>query len=296
MLIILCAVLLIGLAILMFSYVRVTREAKERFAAYEQKAESVMTSFGKITYIDEGQGEPVVISHGICGGYDQGFDVLKGRTDLFRIIAPSRFGYPGSDLPENATVDMQADAFAELLDKLEIEKAYVLATSAGGSAAIRFALLHPERCKGLILYCSGYPEIKKPDKKPGLSGPPAFLCNDFCMYLFSPLFKPLMGMDGDALKLILPMEGRKDGIVFDGEVTNRDKAVRYEEYDMSKLSVPVLILHARDDKLASFEAAEACSRIIPRCTFVPLDDGGHMMKGHEEEIRKALEAFVQEGT
>ena len=100
MLIILCAVLLTGLAILMFSYVRVTREAKERFAAYEQKAESVMTSFGKITYIDEGQGEPVVISHGICGGYDQGFDVLKGRTNLFRIIAPSRFGYPGSDLPE----------------------------------------------------------------------------------------------------------------------------------------------------------------------------------------------------
>ena len=95
------------------------------------------------------------------GGYDLGFDVMGERTESYRVIAPSRFGYPGSDMPENATVDMQVEAFLEFLDKLGIEKTFITATSAGGTVAERFALMHPEKCKGLVLYCSGYPENAK---------------------------------------------------------------------------------------------------------------------------------------
>jgi hypothetical protein len=42
-------------------------------------------------------------------------------------IAPSRFGYLGSDMPEAATWDEQADAFAFLLDHLRIKQAAVVA-------------------------------------------------------------------------------------------------------------------------------------------------------------------------
>ena len=151
------AILIIGVLIIAIRFSQVERKAKERFAWYEAKAESVETSYGTITYIDEGEGEPVLSCHGICGGYDQAYDTLGDVTDIYRVIAPSRFGYTGSDAPENPSVENQVEAFVELLDSLEIQQTYVLATSAGGATAIKFAMMHPERTKGLILYCSGYP-------------------------------------------------------------------------------------------------------------------------------------------
>ena len=116
-------ILLISLIdILGLSYLSVTNAAKARFAVYQEKARSLQTTQGKVSYIDDGTGTPVLVCHGICGGYDQGFDVLKDKTDSFRTIAPSRFGYPGSDLPENASVDLQVETYVELLDALGLSK------------------------------------------------------------------------------------------------------------------------------------------------------------------------------
>ena len=96
----------------------------------------------------------------IAGGYPLYYDAANEIRDQFRVIAPSRFGYPGSDLPEEASIEMQVQAFVELLDFLNIENTYLLATSAGSTVAIKFALMHPERTKGLILYCSGFPALE----------------------------------------------------------------------------------------------------------------------------------------
>lgn len=284
--------ILLGFAIDFFV---VRKTAMDRFAVYEAKAKSINSSYGMISYIDEGEGEVFLVCHGITGGYDQGFDVLSGRTEDYRIIAPSRFGYPGSDMPENATVDMQVEAFVELLDELGIEKTFITATSAGGAIAQRFALLHPERCKGLILYCSGYPADEKPtEPSSGMTGPPAAFCNDLAMWLISPFFKPLMGMNRDIITQIMPMKERKAGIVFDGDVVNRDHTDNYDNYDLRNIKVPVLIIHSEDDKLANPEKARYWSNEIPGCTSVFFSGGGHLMSGNSEEIDHVLDEFVEE--
>ncbi|MBO7486239.1 MAG: alpha/beta fold hydrolase [Spirochaetaceae bacterium] len=289
----LCIVGIIVLA-LAINFIAVRKTALDRFAVYEAKAKTIDTSYGQISYIDEGVGEPFLICHGITGGYDQGFDVLSGRTADYRVIAPSRFGYPGSDMPKAATVDMQAEAFAELLDELGIEKVFITATSAGGTIAQRFALIHPERCKGLILYCSGYPAIEKPEEPAsGIAGPPAAFCNDFVMWLISPLFKPIMGMERSVIKQIMPMKERKEGIVFDGDVVNKDHTNHYENYNLRNIKVPVLIIHSEDDKLANPEKAKYWSNEIPGCNSVFFSGGGHLMTGNSEEINHILDEFVE---
>ena len=291
------ALCIVGFIVLVFAidFFVVRKTAMDRFAVYEAKAKSINSSYGMISYIDEGEGEVFLVCHGITGGYDQGFDVLSGRTDDYRIIAPSRFGYPGSDMPENATVDMQVEAFVELLDELGIEKTFITATSAGGTIAQRFALLHPERCKGLILYCSGYPAAEKPtEPSSGITGPPAAFCNDLAMWLISPFFKPLMGMDRDIITQIMPMKERKAGIVFDGDVVNRDHTDNYDNYDLRNIKVPVLIIHSEDDKLANPEKAKYWSNEIPGCSSVFFSGGGHLMSGNSEEIDHVLDEFVEE--
>ncbi|MCR4787186.1 MAG: alpha/beta hydrolase [Lachnospiraceae bacterium] len=291
--IVLCILGIIVLS-LTIDFFAVRKTALDRFSGYKAKAGTINSSYGQISYIDEGEGEPFLIFHGITGGYDQGVDVLSDRTADYRVIAPSRFGYPGSDMPENATVDMQVEAFVELLDALGIDKTFAAATSAGGTVAQRFALMYPERCKGLVLYCSGYPAPEKPTQPAeGMTGPPEAICNDLAMWMISPLFKPVMGMDRSVIKQIMPMRERKAGIVFDGDVVNKDHTNNYDDYGLRNIRVPVLIIHSEDDKLADPEKAQYWSEEIPDCIAVFFSGGGHLMSGNGEEINNALDEFVE---
>ena len=287
-------VIAVIIVIIGFKFSQAEKAARERFSKYKAKAQSVETSYGTISYIDEGKGEAILSCHGICGGYDQAYDTLSEKTELYRVIAPSRFGYPGSDVPDNPSVENQVEAFVELLDTLKIEKTYVLGTSAGGATAIKYALTHPERTKGLILYCSGYPAIEAPKKEATYVGPPKAICNDFLMWFFSPLFGPLMGMDKETVEMIMPLADRKEGIVIDAKISNTVMSNNREAYDMGDLTVPVLCFHAKDDKLANYDEAIAWKDLIPNCTFVTFESGGHMMEGNGKEIEEFLNRFVNE--
>ncbi len=266
-------------------------QSRERLAAYE--SETITLSYGDMTYIDKGAGEVILSVHGIFGGYDQAYDTCKDFSSDYRIIAPSRFGYLGSDVLKNGTPAEQATAYIELLDKLGIDKVYLLATSAGGSVAIRFALDYPERTKGLILYCSAMPYAEKPEKYAEYAGPPAFLCNNFAMFLISPLFEPIMGMEPSTIYSMLPVENRKDGVILDASITNPDMARDFDNYQIESLQVPSLILHAKDDKLASYEDTQNVLSRFPNCTFISFETGGHLMAGHSQEIENAVSEFIK---
>lgn len=268
------------------------KESKERLAAYG--AETVQLSYGNMSYVDMGEGETILSVHGIFGGYDQAYDTCKDFSSDYRIIAPSRFGYLGSDILGDGTPAEQATAYVKLLDKLGIDKVYLLATSAGGSVAIRFALDYPERTKGLILYCSAMPFTKKPEKYAKYAGPPAFLCNDFTMFLISPLFNAIMGMEPSTIYSMLPVSDRKNGVVLDASVTNLDMARNYDDYRIEELQVPTLVIHAKDDKLASYTDTEKAVKRFPNCTFIPFESGGHLIAGHGEEIKEAVSKFIGE--
>jgi len=60
-------------------------------------------------------------------------------------------------MPPGAAVADQADAYAALLDHLQLDRVVLCGFSAGGPAAIQFALRHPERLYGLVLGSSYLP-------------------------------------------------------------------------------------------------------------------------------------------
>lgn len=288
----------LGLVFLVLLYIivqwficrRAVQQGYTRLEAY--KAQTVTLSYGNMTYVDRGCGEVILVAHGISGGYDQAFDTAKEMAARYRILAPSRFGYLGSDAPDDASPATQARAYTELLDELGIEKAYILGTSAGGTVAIRFALDYPERTAGLILFCSAAPLTEKPEKYMEYQGPPSFLCSSFGMWLIKPLFQPIMGMDSDTIYEMLPVSERRDGMIMDASITNPDMARNYDEYPIEELKVPTIIFHARDDKLADYSAMEQASRRFPNCALVSFEDGGHLMAGHNAAIETALDDFI----
>lgn len=89
----------------------------------------IQTACGPIEYTEFGQGSPMLIVYGAGGGYDQGEYFAKVIGGNYRWIAPSRFGFLGSPVPESADSAKQADAYACLLDALGIDRVGVVGTS-----------------------------------------------------------------------------------------------------------------------------------------------------------------------
>ena len=273
----------------------------------EYGAETITLSYGKMTYLDREKaaakaadaasstGEVILSIHGLFGGYDQAYETCKVFRSGYRIIAPSRFGYLGSDVKGSGTPSEQAATFAELLNLLGIENVYLLATSAGGISAIRFALDYPERTKGLILFCSAMPYLEKPEKYDEYAGVPPFMCNDYAMFLFSPLFETIWGMPSSTIYTMLPIKDRKIGVILDGSVTNPDVARNFDNYKIEDLQTPTLILIAKDDKMASYEQTRKAVSRFPNCTFISFETGGHLMSGNSEKIEKAVSDFILTG-
>lgn len=274
-------------------------------AAYERlnhyTVKTINTEYGKLSYMDEGSGEAILISHGIFGGYDQGLVSLEGLVgNGYRKIAPSRFGYPGSDLPSEPTPKNQAKAFLNLLDNLGVQKTYVLTTSAGGAAGISFAIEYPERVKGLILLSSGVPAEKKTREEiKGMQGPPAPIVNDFPMWLstkyFGFIFKSMFNSDinNAVYNTMLPVKPRKEGIMADETITNLDMDINFDDYKVEKITAPILVVQAKDDPMAKYESAQKFIVRTNAKTAI-FETGGHLITGHGDAVSIAIKKFIEE--
>ena len=242
-------------------------------------------------------GETLLSVHGLYGGYDQALENVGSLSSRYRILAPSRFGYPGSSVKGEGTPREQAEAYVELLDILGIERVFILGASAGGTPAIRFALDFPQRAKGLILYCSTAPWNEKPAKIPGLMGPPPIMNHDLPMWLAFPLYRRLYGMESDVVHRMLPLSRRKEGADLDARIVNRDMAVNFEAYPIEEMHLPVLLLHARDDRMAPFKGpagqVEGSLHRYPNLETKIFETGGHLMTGHSREIDAAVVEFIE---
>lgn len=292
---IILGIVVVLLIVMEVKYLSWMNKAKARLETYQDKVKTVTTSYGKMSYIDEGSGEALLMIHGLFGGYDQGYDSMKDLEDKYRIIAPSRFGYLGTDFPNRATVTDQAHALRELLDELGINKVYVVGTSAGGLCALKFGILYPERVQGIGLYCSGAIPVTKPnqDEIVKYASIPKPLCHNFAVWAIGPIMKRAMNMTDDVWLSVFPVDERAKGVINDGYEANLDGEKHFEDYTLEALKVPVLILHAKDDKMANYERIEKMATRIPHVEMISFETGGHMMAGNDEAVEEAMIQFIE---
>ena len=268
------------------SYSRILDESYKKLETYNVK--TFNTEYGIMSYVDEGSGEAIIVSHGIFGGYDQGYDNLYSIFgENYRKIAVSRFGYPGSTLPNESNPENQAKVFLKLINKLQIDKVFVIAISAGGAAGIKFVLNYPDRAKGLILLSSGVPSIPKTKKEIGMSGPPKIFLNDrmilFSIRNFKSIFYSMFGtinVPNEVFDNMLPVKPRRQGIIADTKITNMDMAINFYDYPIEKINIPILIIHAKDDPMAKYEDTEHFLRRV-NAELMIFQDGGHLIVGHD---------------
>jgi pimeloyl-ACP methyl ester carboxylesterase len=278
------------------------RRDRDRVAAFEPTC--IDTPAGRVEYAQSGEGSPLLMVHGVFGGFDFGVGVGRSNSPPgYRIISPSRFGYFGSPFPDDPSPAAQADAFAALLDHLEISELPVIAFSAGSSSAMQFALRHPQRVSRLVLISPNSPHPEPLPKPPRWLAPMLF--SQPVLWTMRLLARPrLEGMAGtptgfepdereraalrEIVDSLFPVAPRAPGTIYDGYVGNLDIA----SYPFEAITVPTLVIAAEDDTLAPFADSRAMAGRIPGAEFVRVGRGGHALTQLDTGARRAVEQFL----
>lgn len=265
------------------------------------QAESLFatTRLGVVEYGRQGQGPGVLIVHGSPGGYDQALSMARWlNSSDFTFIAPSRPGYLRTPLSSGVSPAAQADLFAALLDTLEIEQVAVLAISGGGPSALQFALRHPARCRGLLLFCTVAQRYSERDIYSQLS--PGLRLSKYMangLLLFDPFIffiqslaslRPNRLMSTGLLPSLSLAYLRKEGYRNDMR-----QFAALTPYPLEKIEVPTLIAHGTADTEVPFANAQLLASSIAHAQLVPIIDADHyFFMTHETRIRPIAREFL----
>ena len=274
----------------------------------------VQTDCGPIEYARSGEGYPVLVVHGDMGGVDQGLMLANEHIGpAFQPIAVSRFGYLRSPLPADADINLQADAYACLLDALGIQQAAVFAFSAGATSAIRFAARHPKRLSALVLLCPAAPGKVEPGSPPRAIFD-TLMRSDFVYWAMITYLRPMAyrmvgvprgfvltpEMEAEARAIpatTLPLSERFDGFIFDSYDAGlrrdfRESISETGPYPLGEIEVPVLVINAADDPYALLENVRGLAERIPNARLHVVPDGGHPLLGHAREVKSEIMRFL----
>ena len=297
----------------LFTYARYRAEMRDIRAAVDSGGKIARTNAGPIEYAESGEGEPALVIHGAGGGYDQGLLLGQDLGPGFRVIAPSRFGYLKTPVPEDSSPAAQADAHSALLDALSVERAVVVGASAGGPSAIELALRHPEQVRALILLV---PRTYHPtDSARADESMQSHIVlkviessADFLFWLairvsrasvvrFLGVLPELEAHASDqdrgyvdaVIRSLQPLSSRVRGIAVDSSIV-------LSPWPLEGIRVPTLIASAEDDLFHTLSGARFTAQHIRGAELHVLENGGHLMVGHRQRVHRWIRDFLRSQT
>lgn len=104
---------------------------------------------GEFQYIDEGQGETLLLLHGLFGALSNWDDVINGFKDEYRVIIPLM---PIYEMPlRQAGIDGLTKFIERFVEAKKLDKFSLIGNSLGGHISLVYTLKHPDQVTRLIL-------------------------------------------------------------------------------------------------------------------------------------------------
>ena len=292
------------------AYLRYRKEIAEIRDKVDRGSMIAQTSAGDVEYGESGEGDPVLVIHGAGGGYDQGLLIGADLGPGYRIIAPSRFGYLKTPVPEDCSLRAQADAHAALLEFFDIKQAIVVAASAGAPSGIELALRHPDKVSALILCV---PRTYDPTNSIGVDpsirsqavlglvqasadflfwAAAKFARSSVVSFLGVPPYVEASASEEErkrvteVIRSILPLSSRMKGLMV-------DNSTEITPWPLDKIKVPTLIISAEDDLFRTLPGAKFTAERIPDAQLRVLKEGGHLMVGQGDSVHQWIADFLR---
>lgn len=109
------------------------------------------TQLGRVHYVRVGSGHPLLLLHSNGNSVHEWEDVIDELASSFDVIALDQPGQGDSDGPgRHVTIDEHCDAFIEVMNALEIDRAAVAGTSIGGIFVVSLGARYPDRFSHIV--------------------------------------------------------------------------------------------------------------------------------------------------
>ncbi len=242
---------------------------------------------GKFSFIEEGEGEPLILLHGLFGALSNFQDLIRHFRVSYKVVVPL---LPLFDLNIlDTTVGGLAKYVHKFIETQGYTNAHLLGNSLGGHVALVYLLKHPEiPTKSLTLTgSSGLFENGMGETYPK-RGDYEYIRKKTELTFYNPamatkeLVDEVFEIVGNRLKVIKVIALAKSAIRHNlGE-------------EVSALTLPVCLIWGKNDTITPPMVGEEFHRLLPNSELHFIDKCGHApMMEVPDEFNKILGDFLQ---
>jgi non-heme chloroperoxidase len=261
----------------------------------------------EIHYRDHGSGNPVVLIHGYpldSSSWERQERELLGNG--YRVITYDRRGFGRSSQP---TLGYDYDTFAGdldvLMDHLDLSNVALVGFSMGTGEVVRYlATYGSERVRKAALLGAIPPFLLKTDDNP--EGVDDKVFADMEAAIVADRFAYFESFLNNFYNVDVLGGTRISDRAWQASFNVAAACSPYATYacvdtwltdfraDMSKINIPVLVLHGAEDRILPFESTSArLPGLIADCALVPIEGGPHNVGWtHPDEVNAALLTFL----
>ena len=240
----------------------------------------------KYKFIEEGQGEPLVMLHGLFGALSNFEGLIEYFKNHYRVIVPVLPLFELDIL--HTTVGGLAKFVNKFLDARDLNGIHLMGNSLGGHVALIHVLKHPERIKSLILTgSSGLFENGMGDSYPK-RGDYEYIKTKTQLTFYDPntaskeLVDEVYSIVNNRIKAIKIISLAKS-------------AIRNNLGDeLNQIKVPTLLVWGNNDSITPPFVAREFNKLIPNSELYFIDKCGHApMMEVPDEFNSILHKFLK---
>ena len=241
---------------------------------------------GKYKFIDEGEGQPIVVLHGLFGALSNFNGVISHFSKTHRVIVPMM---PLYDLPLIKTgVGNLADFVISFMEFKGLKDVMLLGNSLGGHVGLVLTKKRPDLIKAMILTGSsglyenafGGSFPRREDKD--------YIRKKIAVTFYDPemvtdeLVDVTFDLVQDRTKLVKVLALAKS-------------AIRHNmRKDLANYNMPVCLIWGKDDTIPPPDVAEEFHEKLPDSDLFWIDKCGHApMMEHPEEFNRILDGWLE---
>jgi pimeloyl-ACP methyl ester carboxylesterase len=247
----------------------------------------IVRSEGKFNFIDEGQGEVLLLLHGLFGALSNWSGVVDRFRDRYRVLIPV---LPINEMPlKQAGLEGLVDFVEEFVDCQELNRITLMGNSLGGHLALMYALNRSQKVNRLILTgSSGLFENSMGGSFPK-RGDYKYIKErvEYTFYDPQTISKDYVDEVFETTKSI-PKAMRIVAIAKSAQRNNM-------AMDIPNIKIPSLLIWGLNDTITPPMVAHEFNRLLPNSTLRFIDKCCHApMMEHPEKFNDLIEEYLKE--
>ena len=233
---------------------------------------------GEFTYIEKGEGAPLILLHGLMGGVDNfGSMVDIVASAGFKVLAPDLKLFEVPLL--KTSIKYLSEYLHDFMKHKKLEKAVLVGNSLGGHIALVFSKKYPEKVDGLILTgSSGLYEKAMGDTFPRRGD------YDYIKVKTEEVFYNPKTATKELVDKVFDIVNKSDSVI--RLLAFAKSAIRHNmSQDLPNMNMPICLVWGKQDKVTPSHVAEEFQSLFPNSKLFWIDKCGHSpMWEHPEKF------------